>query len=87
MGDARKATEFYEQALAIARDIGDRRGEAAALWNSALALRKSADYAQAIARAEAALRIYEAIEEPRAAQVSALLAEWRATQKRRAPPP
>jgi hypothetical protein len=35
------------------------------------------DRAQAIARAEAALRIYEAIEDPGAADVRAELAKWR----------
>jgi hypothetical protein len=31
LGDARKAIEFYEQALAIARKIGDPPGEGNAL--------------------------------------------------------
>jgi len=66
-----------EVRLAIAREIGDRRGEGNALWNSALALDKLGDRAQAITRAEAALRIREAIEDPNAAKVRARLAEWR----------
>ena len=33
LGEPRKAIEFYEQALAIAREIGDRRGEGADLGN------------------------------------------------------
>ncbi|MDD4651114.1 MAG: tetratricopeptide repeat protein [Methanothrix sp.] len=33
LGDARHAIEYYEQALAIAREIGDRRGEGNALGN------------------------------------------------------
>jgi tetratricopeptide (TPR) repeat protein len=33
LGDARKAIEFYEQYLSIAREIGDRRGEGNALGN------------------------------------------------------
>jgi hypothetical protein len=40
-------------------------------------LEKLADRSPAIARAQAALRIYEAIEDPNAAQVRARLAEWR----------
>jgi hypothetical protein len=47
------------------------------LWNSAMALEKLGDRAEAIARAEAALRIFEAIENPNAAKVRARLAEWR----------
>jgi len=74
----RKAIEFHEQALVIVRELGDRRGEGNALWNSALALAQLGDRAQALARAAAALRIYEAIEDPNAAQVRAQLAQWRA---------
>ncbi len=33
MGDARKAIDYYEQALSIDREIGDRRGEGADLGN------------------------------------------------------
>ena len=33
LGDARKAIEFHEQALVIAREIGDRRGEGTELGN------------------------------------------------------
>jgi len=54
-----------------------RRGEAANLRNSADELWKSGDHAQAIARAEAALRIHEAVEDPGAGKVRTRLAEWR----------
>jgi tetratricopeptide (TPR) repeat protein len=37
LGEARKATEYYEQALVIDREIGDRRGEGNALVNLGLA--------------------------------------------------
>jgi tetratricopeptide (TPR) repeat protein len=33
LGEARRAIEFYEQALVIDREIGDRRGEGADLGN------------------------------------------------------
>ncbi|HMD86568.1 MAG TPA: hypothetical protein VKO18_17925 [Terriglobia bacterium] len=62
---------------AITREIGDRRGEGNALWNMSLALDKLGDRAQAIAHAEAALKIYEAIEDPNSAKVRAQLAQWR----------
>ena len=77
LGEARKAIEFYEQQLAICREIGDQRGEGNALWNSALRLWELNDRAEAIARAEAAARIFEAIEDPHAPKVRALLAKWR----------
>jgi tetratricopeptide (TPR) repeat protein len=77
LGDARKAIEFYEQYRDIAREIGDRRGEGNALWNSALAFDILGERTEAIGRAEAALRIHEAIEDPNADKVRAALAEWR----------
>jgi len=80
LDDARKAIEFYEQQLVIAREIGDRLGEGNALWNYALAVDKQGDRAQSIARAEAALRIYDGIEDPNGAVVRAALAEWRGRQ-------
>ncbi len=33
LGDAKKAIDYYEQALKIDREIGDRRGEGADLGN------------------------------------------------------
>ncbi len=33
LGEPRKAVEYYEQALVIDREIGDRRGEGTDLWN------------------------------------------------------
>ena len=33
LGETRRAIQFYEQRLTIAREIGDRRGEGAALGN------------------------------------------------------
>ena len=77
LGDTRKAIEFYEQDLVITREIGDRRWEGITLFNSALAHDSLGNRAEAIARAAAALAIYEAIEDPNAAQVRAKLAEWR----------
>jgi tetratricopeptide (TPR) repeat protein len=80
LGDVRKAIEFYEQHRDIAREIGDRRGEGSALWNSALDHNSLGNRAEAIARAEAALKIFEAIENPSVAKVRAKLAEWRAAK-------
>ena len=37
LGDAEKAIEYYEQALKIAREIGDRRGEGNRLGNLGIA--------------------------------------------------
>ena len=52
-------------------------GEASALFNSASALAALSDRVEAIARAEAALKIFEEIESPYAATARQALAEWR----------
>jgi tetratricopeptide (TPR) repeat protein len=77
LGNTRRAIEFYEQALAIAREIGNRQVEGNALWNIATALNQLGDKVAAIARAEAALKTLDAIEDPYAAKVRAGLAELR----------
>ena len=69
--------QFYEQRLTIAREIGDRRGEATVLWNMSLALDQLGERTQATQHVEQALMICEQIEDPRAAKVRAKLAEWR----------
>jgi hypothetical protein len=78
MGEARRAIEFYEQALQIARETGDRMGEGNTLWNMALALGLPIDRAQAMVHAEAALVIFEQIESPHAEKVRNSLAKWKA---------
>jgi len=72
-----RAIEYCEQALGISREIGDRRGEGADLWNMALALDGLGERGQAIANAKAALGIFEQIEDPAAGKVRDRLAEWR----------
>ena len=67
--------------LVIVREIGDRRGEGITLWNSALAHDSLGNRAEAIARAAAALAIYETIEDPNAARVRAKLEEWKKNEE------
>ncbi|MBV6452224.1 MAG: Photosystem I assembly protein Ycf3 [Anaerolineales bacterium] len=57
LGDARKAIEFYEQRMIIAREIGDRRGEGNALNNMGLAYADLGDARKAIEFYEQALLI------------------------------
>jgi len=76
LGEPRKAIEFYEQALAIAREIGDRRGEGNRLFNTSLSLRVLGQNEEAVSLARSALAIFEQIESPSAAAVRQKLAEW-----------
>jgi tetratricopeptide (TPR) repeat protein len=88
LGETRRAIELYEEALSIAREIGDRRGEARHLWNMGQALDKLGDRAQAVTHAEAALRLFEQVENPYSEIARKQLADWRkADEARRQLPP
>jgi len=65
-GDAKKAIGFHEQALIIAREIGDRYGEGIELFNMGLSLYRLEEKDRAIEFVKRALDIYEAIESPNA---------------------
>ncbi len=57
LGDPRKAIEYYEQALVIAREIGDRKGEGNQLGNLGNAYSDLGDPRKAIEYYEKALEI------------------------------
>ena len=77
MGEPRRAIEHYEQKLAIAREIGDRRGEGTALFNSALALDQLGERGEVTERVKTALVIYEQIGAKHLVEnARAKLAEW-----------
>ena len=57
LSEPRKAIEFYEQALKISREIGDRRGEGNALGNLGLAYSDLGEPRKAIEFYEQALAI------------------------------
>ena len=75
MIDARKAIEYYEQALVIDREIEDRWGEGNALLNMSLALDKLGQRANEVDCAKAALKIREEIKDPRAVKIRRKLQE------------
>ncbi len=68
---------FAGAKLSIAREIGDRRGEGAALFKVSLSADNLGDRVRAIAMAEEALKIFEVIESPHAEMVRSQLVEWR----------
>ena len=65
LGETRKAIEYYEQALAIVREIGDRRGEGANHGNLGLAYATLGETRKAIKYHEQALKIFREIENKR----------------------
>ena len=56
LGEPRKAIELYEQALKIAREIGDRRGEGNQLGNLGVTYSNQGELRRAIEFYEQALR-------------------------------
>ena len=66
---------MYEQRLVIACEIGDRRGEGAALGNLGMAYAALGDRERAITYTQDALEIFEQIESPYADMARKRLAE------------
>jgi hypothetical protein len=62
--------------------MGDRQGTAETLWNLSMALDQLGARARAIECAEAALRIREELEDPRADRIRRQLAKWRGSEDR-----
>jgi len=81
LGESRKAIEYYDQALKISREIGDRRGEGAQLGNLGLAFYKLGQRDKAVECTKAALEIFEQIESPYAEQARKTLARWQGDEK------
>jgi len=72
LGDVRRAIGFYEQALAIARAIGDMSGEAKNSFNMAILYRQQGDTARALELAQHALRLFRQMESPNAQNAAQL---------------
>lgn len=76
LGYARKAIEIYEQRLAIAREIGDRRGEENALYNFEPCFWiNSASKQRLFDSANRCSKLFEQIESPNAERVGRQLAK------------
>jgi len=76
LGESHRARQLYEQAIFLAREINYPSGEGETLRNMSLLMDRLNDRVQAIALAEAALRIFAQIEDRRVAIVRKQLAEW-----------
>jgi len=61
MGQYAKAIEYFEQALAIAHDIGDRQGEGNVLGNLGIAYRSMGQHTTAIEYYEQAIAVLETL--------------------------
>ena len=65
LGEPRRAIDYYEQHLVIAREIGDRRGEGNALGNLGVAYQNLGEPRRAIDYYKQALAIYHEIGDQR----------------------
>lgn len=76
LGDARRAIGYYEQALAIAREIGDLDGVARHSFNMALLYAQQGETARALPLAQEAARIFAQIgHTPNAQRAQQLVAQ------------
>ena len=78
LGDHHRALELFKENLAIARELIDPQSEGYALFGSSLSLWQIGDLAGAMANAEAALEVFERIEDICAGKVRDQLSRWRA---------
>lgn len=74
-GETQRAIDLYEQYLATAREIGDRRGEGNALGNLGIAYKNLGETRRAIKYLGEAQVIFNAIGSPDAAKVRAMIAD------------
>ncbi len=82
LGQMGRAIELYEQRLAIAREIGDRRGEGIVLGNLGIAYAALGQTERAVSLLERALQIGQEIQDPRIVRfASARLEELRGSRE------
>jgi tetratricopeptide (TPR) repeat protein len=75
VGDSTQAGEYLTQALTLARQLGDRRGEAEALWALGLVASDNADCNRASELWQEVLAIYEKLGVPCAETVRAAMCQ------------
>ncbi|MDD4652775.1 MAG: tetratricopeptide repeat protein [Methanothrix sp.] len=83
LGDDRKAIDYYEQRLVIAREIGDRRGEGNSSWNLGLTYEKTGDLKRAAEMMQICVSFEQEIGHPDAVKHAERLEAIRAKLKRR----
>ncbi len=77
MGDSHKALSYYEQALSLARRVGDRQQEANLLWLQGIQLAELGQRDAAIASAQDAISLFSILGKPQAGWYGAYLQKYR----------
>jgi hypothetical protein len=77
-GDLAAALDYYEQALLIHREVGNRAGEAVTRYNIAMVHRDAGRLVEAVAELELAVALDEAVQHPDLQADTAMLEQVRA---------
>lgn len=77
LGEVRRAIGLYEQHLTVAREIGDRQGEAETSWNYGQLLIGQREIAQGLLLLDAAQAFFASIDHPQAIAMAATIAHVR----------
>ena len=84
LGQPKKAIEFHEQHLAVAREIGDRQGEAIACWNLGLRYNEAGELKRAVELMQVLVDFEREIGHPRAEKHAARVESLRVDGGKRA---
>ncbi|HEU0077797.1 MAG TPA: tetratricopeptide repeat protein, partial [Longimicrobiaceae bacterium] len=89
LGQRDKALQYYELALPIRQEVGDRSGEAVTRFNIAMILRRQGELERSIAELRCVVALDELVQHPDLEQDRAVLAkveeEWRKQQQPKTP--
>ncbi len=77
VGDSHKALSHYEQALDLARQVGDRHQEANLLWYQGIQLAELGQRDAAISSAQEAIALFNTLGKPQAGWYGAYLQKYR----------
>ncbi|WP_203794800.1 tetratricopeptide repeat protein, partial [Actinoplanes derwentensis] len=77
LGDRQRALDFYQQALPIRREVGDRAGEATTRYNIAMIHRAGGDLVLAVGELERVVDLDRQVEHPDLAGDTAMLEQVR----------
>jgi hypothetical protein len=77
-GDGETALRYYQQALPIRRQVGDRAGEATTRYNIAMLLRAAGRLGEAVAELEVVVGLDRAVQHPDLDAHTAVLQQVRA---------
>ena len=76
LGDFRKAIEFFQQGLAIAKEVGDKETEIMAYWNLGIAYSSLYDFSKAIEFYQKNVSIAKEVEDKKSEEEGYINLAW-----------